>query len=145
MFPSTQPIYAANGNVSPCRFITPVVSSTGGAKAVQASAATQLLVGVSGELTRFAPGGPADDGYCAIAGEPLTYHAAGQVCNLTLGGTVTNANALLTSDADGKGVVVDDTADTKIFIGALGLAPGVAGDKIPVWVLFPTYQLTVHV
>lgn len=144
MFPLDQPHFVANGNVAPCRFIAPVVSSTGGAKAVQASSAAALILGVSTEATRNAPGGPADDGYCAIAGEPLTYRGPGQIANLTLGGTVSSANTLLTTDSDGKGIAVDDTSDAKIFVAAIALQPGVAGDKVPVYVLSPTYQMAVH-
>lgn len=145
MFPSTQPNFVANGNVSPCRFITPVVSSTGGGKAVQASAATQLLIGVSYEETRYPPGSPADDGYMAIATENLPYHGPGQICNLQLGDdTVVSAHMVLTADAEGKGTLLDTTLDTKSYAGAIALQPGVDNDKIMVWVLFPNYQLTVH-
>lgn len=145
MGPQTWPAYTANGNVSPCRFITPVVSASGGSLAVQASAANQLLVGVSWEGTRYPPNGPADDGLVAIAGEPLSAYSPGEQCNLTLGATVTNANSLLTSDSAGKGIVVDDTSDAKIFVGALALQPGVANDKVWVQVLHPFYQMSVHV
>lgn len=141
MNPLTHISLVANGNVSPARFIAPVVSSTGGAKGVQASDPTVLILGVSYNETRFPPNSPADDGYCAIAGENLPYHGPGEICGLILGGTVSSANVPLTTDSAGKGVTVDTTAATLIWVGAISLQAGVSGDEVMVYVLSPFYQL----
>lgn len=140
MYAFTMPPFTANGNVSPARFIAPVTSSTGGSLAVQASDPTEPIIGISYNETRFPPNGPADDGYCAIAGEPLPYHGPLQICGLILGDTVTDANTPLTTDSNGKGVPVDTTDTTIVWVGAFALQPGVADDEIMVYTLSPWFM-----
>lgn len=125
----------ANGNVRPNRFLT-LVAGTFGA-AVEATAATQILVGVSADGGRYAPGSPGDDGFIAIAGEGLDYVGPLQTANLKLGGTVSDATILLTTDANGCGVASAPSAGTTKYYGALALRAGAADDVIPVWVLPP--------
>ena len=133
----TAPSWVANGNISPCRFVTP--SSTNQGKCVQTTAATQLPVGISGEYTRNQPGSAADDGYAAVAGEEVNVHPPGTICNLTLGGTV-GTNALIVSHTDGTGVAWASST-TAQWIAAMCIVGGVAGDKVPVWMLPPNqYQ-----
>lgn len=127
----TQPPMTAGGNVAPKRFITP--STTAGKTAVQASAASQLLIGVSEMWTRYPPGSPSDDGYVAVSTEPLPYRGPLQIASLTLGGTVSNPATPLTTDANGKGVA----ASTGNYVGALALELGVSGEDIDVYVLPP--------
>lgn len=129
------PNLTAGGNISPARFITLDTSTF--QYALQASAATQFLVGVSANQTRYAPGSPADDGYCAIAGESLRYHAAGQIGWLKLGGTVSNPRVLITTDSSGQGVATAPSDGTTVYYGAMALRAGVSGEFIPVWVLSP--------
>lgn len=146
MIPLTQINYTANGNVSPCRFITPVTGSdTGGQLAIQAADATQLIIGVSYEATRYPPNSASDDGYVAIAGEMLMYHCAGMVCNLKLGGTV-QPNDVLTANSDGTGtgIKLDYTSDSVQCAAALAIQGGVSGDFVEVYVLSPFFHRTVH-
>lgn len=140
MSPITQIPLTANGNVSPARFIAPVQGTTG-QYGVQASDPTVPILGVSYNETRFPPNGPADDGYCSIAGEPLPYHGPGTICGLICGDTETNAMQPLTTDSNGKGVAVSTSATTLIWVGAFSLQAGVLNDEIMVMVLSPFYQL----
>lgn len=143
MIPLTVPQVVANGNVSPCRIITPVTGSTGGALAVQATGATQFPLGVSYEATRYPPNSAADDGLVAIATENLMYHGPLEVCNLKAGGTF-NPNDLLVSDGSGQGIVYDPTSDSAQWIAAMAIQGGVSGDFVEVWVLPPILHRTVH-
>jgi hypothetical protein len=127
----TQPPLVSGGNVSPKRFIT--LSTTAGKTGVQASAASQLLIGVSEAWTRYVPNSPADDGYHAIAGEGIGYRGPLQIATLTLGGSVTNPRTPLTADADGKGVA----ASTGNYVGAIALELGSSGEDIDVYVVPP--------
>lgn len=127
----------ANGNISPRRFLTSVTGSGNANKVVQASAATAMIVGISANTTRFPPGSPADDGYCAVSGEPVPYHGIGHICDLDIGGTVSNAGVFLSADSSGKGVSTALADGTEQFYGALALETGVDGDTIRVYVISP--------
>ena len=129
----------ANGNVRPRRFLTVVSGAANADYLVEATAASQLLIGVSSDATRYPPGSPADDGFVAIAGEPLPYHGPGHMCQLDLGGTVDGTTGwLLTSDGSGLGVATAPSDGTTRYYGALALRSGISGDTIDVVVLAPT-------
>lgn len=129
MYPITAPQLVATGNVSPCRFVK---FATTGSEGTQASAATDLLAGISWEETRYPPNSPADDGYVAIADENLPYHSAGMVCNLVISATLT-AGTLVTSDSAGKGAA----PSSGNYVGAVLLQGGDADDKVMAYVLPP--------
>lgn len=131
----TQPPLQAGGDIYPKRFIT--LSTTAFRTALQASAASQILVGVSEAWTRFPPGSPSDDSKHAIAGEQVGYRGPLQIATLTLGGTVSNPSVLLTADADGKGVATAPGDGTTRYYGAVALEDGVSGEDIDVWVIGP--------
>ena len=129
----------ANGNISPRRFITGVSGAGNGDNVVQATAATQVMLGVSNDATRYPPGSPADDGFVAIAGEPLPYYGPGMMCRLDIGGTVDGSTGwLLTSDGSGKGLATAPANGVSNFYGAYALETGVSGDNIRVVVLAVT-------
>lgn len=136
MFPITNIHFAANGNVRPCRFVAPA----GGSLGVEASDPTLPILGLSYEETRYPPNSPADDGFVAIAGEPLPLLGPGQVGNVVLGDTVA-ANDPCTTDNQGRAIPVDTTATTKIWVAGFALVAGVVGDKVPFYVTSPFYQL----
>lgn len=128
----------ANGNVSPRRFVVPVTGAGNGQRAIQATGSTRPYLGISGDFTRYPPGSPSDDGYCAVAGENLTYFAPGQSCNLDIGATdITDCGTPLKSDANGKGTPMLTTGTTAEWVGALPWRTGVAEETIPVYVLSP--------
>jgi hypothetical protein len=137
----TQIPLVANGNVAPGRFLTLVSGNANFGLAVQASASTQLIVGVSERWTRYAPGTGDDDGYIAVAGENLSYRGPGQIAELQLGGAVSNGNVLLSADADGKGVASAPADGVATYYGAVALQAGVADEYIPVYVLSPCVSL----
>lgn len=138
MFPSTQIPLTANGNIPPRRFITSVSGNANFGLAVLATASTAIILGVSADATRNAPGSAGDDGYLAIAGEELPYHGPLQIANLDIAGTVSNMGVLLTTDGSGKGVATAPSDGTTTYYGAVALRAGVSGETIPVFVLPPT-------
>jgi hypothetical protein len=138
MFYGTQAPFLADGNVSPSRFITTVTGAGNAGKAVQASASTAIIVGISESWRRHPPGSPSDDGFIAIAGESLSYRGPGTIARLKLGGTVSNAGILLTTDGSGQGIAQAPADGTTAYYGAMAMDTGVSGDFIRVVVLAPT-------
>ncbi len=136
MFPLSQIELTANGNVRPNRFITGVAGAGNFLLAVEATASTQMILGVSESGTR-GPGG-VDDTYIAIAGEHLPYRGPLQVGELILGGAVTSILVPLTSDGAGAGIAQAPADGTTCWYGAIALRTGTTNDIIPVWVMPPT-------
>lgn len=131
----TQPSATAAGNISPSRFITWQTGAGNELTVVQATAATQLLAGVSEKWVRQAPGYGPDYTYIAIANEECPYRGPLQVATLQLGGTV-NATVPLVSNGSGQGIAATiPSASSAQYIGALSMRSGVNGDYIPVYVL----------
>lgn len=137
--PQTQPGLTANGNVRPNRFITTVSGNGNFRLAVEATAATQTILGISGNETRYAPNSPGDDGFIAIAGEMLDYFAFGTIGLLVLGGTVSDMGVPLSADSQGRGVATVPVNGTSNCYGAIALAAGLINETIPVWVLPPSF------
>lgn len=137
MFPLSQIPLVANGNISPGRFLTGVSGAGNFLLAVQASASTALILGVSERGVR----GPADgqsgtnETYIAIAGDEIPYRGPLQIAELQLGATVSNMNVPLTSDANGKGTPLAPSNGTTTYYGAIALQGGAADEFIPVYVL----------
>lgn len=140
MFPATQIPLTANGNVRPGRFLTGVTGNANFLLAVEATASTQFLLGVSERYPR----GPSDgqggsnELYVAVAGEHIPYRGPLQIAELLLGGTVSNMNVPLTSDGSGRGVALAPADGTTTWYGAVALQAGVENDYVPVYVLPPT-------
>jgi hypothetical protein len=67
-------------------------------------------------------------GKAAAVNEPIMFFDEGEECWLEIAGTVA-VNALLKSDADGKGLAATADAD---WAGAVALGGGASGDLIPV-------------
>lgn len=80
---------------------------------VQAAAATDAIIGVSGELA-------------AAAGEPCDVHL-GDVAEVSYGGNVARGD-LLTSDADGKAVAAAPAAGVNNRTGGVAMRDGVLND-----------------
>ncbi len=139
-FPMTQIPLTANGNVRPGRFLTSVTGNANFLLAVEATASTQFLLGVSERYVR----GPADgqggsnELYIAIAGEELPYRGPLQIAELLLGDTVDNMGVLLTTDSSGRGVPDAPTDGTVCYYGAIALQAGLVNEYVPVYVLPPT-------
>lgn len=94
-----------------------IVKLSADATVVQGAAATDALLGVS-------------DQNGAASGERIDVTLDG-VAEITLGGTVTRG-ALLTSDANGKGVAAAPSAGVNNRIIGMALVSGVSGDIIDV-------------
>jgi hypothetical protein len=129
----------ANGNIRPRRILTQVTGAGNADKVVEATAANQILLGISYDATRYTPGSPADDGFVAVATEPCPYHGPGHICELDIGGTVDGSTGwLLTSDGSGLGVATAPGDGTTRYYIAVALQSGVSGETIKVVVLAPT-------
>jgi hypothetical protein len=109
----------ANGNISPCRFVRvdPTAGSANDEQVIQAGAASDRPVGVSGEWMRDAPGLIGSDNTLhAAAGNQCLVYQLGDDCLLESGGVI-NHGDLLASDSLGRGVI----AGTGDVVGARAL------------------------
>lgn len=126
--------YVAGGNIYPCRFITQ--SSAAPFTVNQADDTSTLIVGIAAEGTTVVPIDGytnASSVYAATEGLAVPYWGEHDECLLEVAETC-DAGALLSPDANGKGVV-SSTAGAPI--GARALEPATAaGQKIRVAVEF---------
>lgn len=116
--------YVAGGNISPAVF---VMLSTSADHTVLQATAGALCIGVSGRSTHTAPLSGLDDGYNAVDGESVRIYVEGEVCGLTLGGTVAAGDRL---KATTNGVAITGTAGATYH--ARALQAGVSGEIIDV-------------
>jgi hypothetical protein len=126
------PAFIAAGNISPSRFVK---MSTGNNSAVQASAATDSLIGIAQESAKQPPI-PQVTGtqYAAEEGDNVRVYTAGESnVLLELGTGGCTAGARLTADSDGKGVV----ATAANIVGAIAMTAGAAGEFVRVFVQPP--------
>lgn len=119
------PSFLAGGNISPSRFVKPDLGTD--FSVIQATA-NSTIAGISQSGSREAPIPAVTTPYAAADGESLRVHGMGEVCLLTLGGTVA-AFDQLKSDGNGKGVVAAAGVTTQ-EIGAVALQSGVSADII---------------
>jgi hypothetical protein len=91
--------------------------------------AGEKVIGVSQVGSKTAPIPSVTTPVAAESGDSLQLHGPGALCNLTLGGTVTAGDWLM-SDADGKGVLATDGN----FYGAQALQGGATGQEVLVQV-----------
>lgn len=108
--------YTAGAAISPFRIVK--MGSNDG-EVVQAAAATDLLMGVTGEL------GPA-------SGERIDIQKIG-IARIEFGGTVTRGNAV-TSDANGKAVAAAPAAGANARIIGFAEVSAVSGDIADVFI-----------
>lgn len=116
------PAFRAGGTINTSRFVK--IDTTAGKdfQAVQASAASSPLVGVSQDGSKRVPGinalTAADVEIAAEAGDPIQIYGLGDVCLLDVS-TAANisAGAELTADSDGKAVA----ATAGQYVGAIAL------------------------
>jgi hypothetical protein len=105
--------HVADGAVSPFRIVKPGAAD---GKAAQASAATDALMGISGELA-------------AADGERLDVVRAG-IADVEYGGTVTRG-APITADASGRAVAAAPAAGANVRIIGFAEVSAVLGDIAP--------------
>jgi hypothetical protein len=122
-----------NGPVQPMRFL--VMDTTRDYAVIQATGATVMLLGISQQGTKIAPnlieglvGYIASSAtivnYAGIAGDSIEIFHAGDICRLVAGTGGWTPGALLTSDANGAGVV----ATTGNHVGALAMSACSVGE-----------------
>lgn len=120
--------FVAGGNISPSRFVK---IDTGADNTVVMAEAGGAAIGISQAGERNVPYSTLDDGYCAIAGEPLRVFQLGEIAPLELGGSVTRG-ARLKSDSNSKGVTAAATDPAY----AIALQSGADGAVIDVMVVY---------
>ncbi len=121
------PSFLPKGDIYPSRFVKMDGSPWG---VIQASAATDKIIGVSGVGTQIAPGITGADGLAGRNGGPgIRIHGDGEQELIELGGTVDEGD-LLKSDSDGKAVAVSFAETTNVFSGGRALEAGVSGNFI---------------
>jgi hypothetical protein len=124
--------YKAGGTIRVARFVKISAAFT-----VSECDANERTVGISdmGGNEAPIPSVTNDPPYAAIAGESVTvHHQDGETCLLYLGTGGCTAGALLKSDADGAGVVIDETAGNKEEVGAIAEEAGSAGEYVHVMI-----------
>lgn len=126
------PSFYAGGNINPSRAVS---LSTAADYYVLQSTTTTLPFGISQPGTLEAPGTAADAGYAATDGKTLKVAGVGEVALLELGTGGCARGDMLKSDADGKGVTASVASATLVHYIGRALRTGVAGEKVPVFIL----------
>lgn len=121
------PQLVANGNIPPSVFVK--IDTSKNHAVLKNAAATTPSIGISGTSTKAPPGISGSSTNHAEQGDPCEVFSIGDICLLTLGGSVTRGDRL-TSDANGAGV----TAATTNEYGAIALESGSSGELIRVQV-----------
>ncbi len=104
----------ASGDIRPNRFVT--VTTTEDHAGVEANA-NEMIIGVSGEETKFAPlSDLVTTNNHAEDGDPVNLRGPGEEAMIVAGAAVT-AGDLLKSDNDGRAVVVALTGTTRQNVG----------------------------
>lgn len=123
--------YVANGTIRTARFVKVDPSDN---NSVLEADANERILGVSqmGGRTAPIPDVVTDPVEAAQTGEHLLVHLQGEYALLEIGSGGCTAGDLLKSDADGKGVALDESAGSKEEAGARSLATCAEGDFAPV-------------
>lgn len=116
--------YVAGGNILPAVFV--MLDTTADHTVLEATAGA-LTLGISSRSTHTAPLSGLDDGYNAVSGESVRIFTDGEVCGLTLAGTIA-AGDRIKATTNGKGIV----ATAGATYGARALEAGVSGEIIQV-------------
>jgi hypothetical protein len=111
----------AGGNIRPRRLVKVTATNS----VVECTAAGDVPIGVSATGVRNAPYSTLDDGFVAIAGEPVFVFSIGATAPMQAGAAVA-AGVRVMSDASGRGILATATN------GAVGIAlqPAAAADQI---------------
>ena len=86
-------VFRAGGNIYPASFVK--IDPTADNQVVQATAATDKIIGVSQKGTDRAPYNGLDSNYAAVLGEELLIYQVGETCWITTGGSVTAGDKLV--------------------------------------------------
>lgn len=135
--------FRATGDINTRRFVTTDAALTAGfgVKQAVAAAVTQVVIGISQDYDKAAPGlAGSTAGLAAASGDQLLVKGWGSVAMLELGTGGCAAWDGMVPDVNGKGVVASSNAG--VVYNALALEPGAAGDFVRVLVL-PPVQKTV--
>lgn len=121
----------ANGNINPSRFVMIDVSVTTGWRAIQATAASLLIVGVSQEGSKLPPLEGFTNTLAAEADDPFEMFPYMSTALIFSGAAIT-IGALVTSDANGKAVAA---TSGQLAWGRAFQSAGGADEKVHIQVL----------
>lgn len=113
MIPFTQPALKAASQVLICRVIKQTAAATGD----EATAATDIPVGISSSFTKYPPGTAADSGQCADTGDPLPYIGRGRVALAFVGAGGVTGGTRVEAGAAGAVVSVGAAGTGKWTVG----------------------------
>jgi hypothetical protein len=126
------PTFTARGNIVPATFVKLDTATNFG---VLAAGAGDQIVGIASEAGREPPLPSVSTVYAAQNGEECHVRGQGEVCLLTIGGSVSPKDRLK-SDASGFGVATTTNGDE---YGAIALESGASGQQIMVQVVTGRY------
>jgi hypothetical protein len=132
--------YTAGGTIRPSRIVK---LNTSADFTVDEADANERAIGIAQTGLRDAPGLNGAGTDAAAAGEEVMVFHPGQVAPLEIGSGGCSAGDLLKSDADGKGVIVATTGQTRQWVSAIAEESGSDGDVISVRVMVFPYYPTV--
>ncbi len=124
--------FVAYGNINTCRFLEGDVTSLHNYGVLEASDATDKIVGISQEGAHDPPGVSGSTAYAAVAGQTLQVFQDGDECLLQIGaGGCTQWDWLLPTTG-GKGIPYTAATGTIQVIGAQALEAGLEDEKVRV-------------
>lgn len=121
----------ATGNVTPCRFVK-LVSGNGDYAGAQC-VADDRAIGISRPDTRSSTYPGLDDGFHAIAGEPIAISTPGTVGLLESGAAIA-VGAILEPDANGRGIT-----SVSGWSSAIALQSAAAAGELIQVLIWPSY------
>src|SRR5262245_43057072 len=134
------PNFFANGNINPSRFVA-IDPTAGKSFFVVQSGNNGIVVGVSQDGVRRAPGTPYDDGFAAIQNEPIQVFGPGDECLVKAGGTIVQGD-FLQSDASGQAIKLDvTTAAATHYSGGRALEDAANGELFRILVLPQVFKV----
>lgn len=116
----------AGGNIRPCRLLKIGAADN---LVIEATAATDVIIGVSAPWTRQAPYGSLDDGFHAIAGEPVEIYGQGEIAPVIAGSGGMARGGRITSDGNGQGVAAS-AGNGSVGVALQTVAAGTKGEVL---------------
>ncbi len=125
------PVYRANGTIAPASFAA--ADTSGPNLAVQAINGSLPIIGVVGDPQKRAPGlAGSDSAVAAELGDAVRIYSLGQVCTITLAGSVIAGQLLMPGNSAGGAV----TATSGNYYGARATQSGGSGARVQCQVEF---------
>lgn len=134
------PAFIAGGNINPCRFVKMDAAAN---EVAQASAATDVTIGITADYQKAHPVTGASDVHAAEH-DAVAVFMEGATPLLELGSGGCSVGTLLVADSNGKGVAAAGSGTALQWIGAIALESGAENEFVRVKVIgtFRRYALS---